>query len=164
AAVLRRRRRRGCIGNRRVGRRGSRSVASRAARGRERLRRSDRRLLRRRLQLMHEWRSHTADIELRVLAPSENGVLADAADAFGPNETATSGTRGSSSMSEPRRIDDTLYELPADTREDMRVPARVFADEEILSAIRADRSLEQLQNVATLPGIVDAAIAMPDIH
>src|SRR5437773_2439889 len=67
-------------------------------------------------------------------------------------------------MSEPRRIDDTLYELPADTREDMRVPARVFADEEILSAIRADRSLEQLQNVATLPGIVDAAIAMPDIH
>src|SRR6266516_2231167 len=67
-------------------------------------------------------------------------------------------------MSEPRRIDDTLYELPADTREDMRVPARVFADEEILAAIRADRSLEQLQNVATLPGIVAAAIAMPDIH
>jgi SHS2 domain-containing protein len=32
---------------------------------------------------MYEWRSHTADIELRVLAPSENGVLADAADAFG---------------------------------------------------------------------------------
>jgi tRNA-splicing ligase RtcB (3'-phosphate/5'-hydroxy nucleic acid ligase) len=70
----------------------------------------------------------------------------------------------SSSMSEPRRIDDTLYEIPAGAREDMRVPARVFADEEILAAIRADRSLEQLQNVATLPGIVDAAIAMPDIH
>src|SRR6266516_4332868 len=67
-------------------------------------------------------------------------------------------------MSEPRRIDDTLYEIPADARDDMRVPARVFADEEILAAIRADRSLEQLQNVATLPGIVDAAIAMPDIH
>jgi tRNA-splicing ligase RtcB len=67
-------------------------------------------------------------------------------------------------MSEPRRIDDTLYEIPADARADMRVPARVFADEEILAAIRADRSLEQLQNVATLPGIVDAAIAMPDIH
>jgi SHS2 domain-containing protein len=32
---------------------------------------------------MYEWRSHTADIELRVLANSENGVLADAADAFG---------------------------------------------------------------------------------
>lgn len=67
-------------------------------------------------------------------------------------------------MSEPRRIDETLYEIPADARADMRVPARVFADEAILEAIVRDRSLEQLQNVATLPGIVDAAIAMPDIH
>jgi tRNA-splicing ligase RtcB len=46
----------------------------------------------------------------------------------------------------------------------MRVPARVFADRELLEAILGDRSLEQLQNVATLPGIVDAALAMPDIH
>src|SRR5204862_3924191 len=43
-------------------------------------------------------------------------------------------------------------------------PARVFADAELLEAIRLDRSLEQLQNVATLPGIVEAALAMPDIH
>jgi tRNA-splicing ligase RtcB len=68
-------------------------------------------------------------------------------------------------MSEaPRRIDDTLWEIPAAARDDMRVPARVFADEEVLEAIVADRSLEQLQNVATLPGITEAAIAMPDIH
>src|SRR5436305_12121238 len=67
-------------------------------------------------------------------------------------------------MSELRRIEETLYEIPAEAREDMRVPARVLADEEILAAVRGDRSLEQLQNVATLPGIVDAAIAMPDIH
>ena len=46
----------------------------------------------------------------------------------------------------------------------MRVPARVFADPELLEAIRTDRSLEQLQNVATLPGVVGAALAMPDIH
>ncbi|HSI79987.1 MAG TPA: RtcB family protein [Solirubrobacterales bacterium] len=62
------------------------------------------------------------------------------------------------------RIDDTLWELPADERRGMRVPARVFASEEILDAIAGDRSLEQLANVATLPGIVGAAIAMPDIH
>ncbi|MEA2290512.1 MAG: hypothetical protein QOD55_2509 [Solirubrobacteraceae bacterium] len=62
------------------------------------------------------------------------------------------------------RIDDTLWEIPAAARDDMRVPARVFADAELLDAIRADRSLEQLMNVATLPGIVEAAIAMPDIH
>ena len=67
-------------------------------------------------------------------------------------------------MSDPVRIDDTLWEIPADAREDMRVPARVFADADLLAAIRTDRSLEQLQNVATLPGIVEAAIAMPDIH
>jgi tRNA-splicing ligase RtcB (3'-phosphate/5'-hydroxy nucleic acid ligase) len=67
-------------------------------------------------------------------------------------------------MSEPRRIDDTLWEIPASARADMRVPARVFADLELLDAIRTDRSLEQLQNVATLPGIVEAALAMPDIH
>src|SRR4051794_17277900 len=64
----------------------------------------------------------------------------------------------------PERIDDTLWEIPASAREDMRVPARVFADAELLEAIRGDRSLEQLANVATLPGIVDAALAMPDIH
>ena len=46
----------------------------------------------------------------------------------------------------------------------MRVPARIFADEALLAAIADDRSLEQLQNVATLPGIVHAALAMPDIH
>ena len=61
-------------------------------------------------------------------------------------------------------IDETLYEIPADARPDMRVPARVFADEELLAAIEGDRSHEQLQNVATLPGIVEAALAMPDIH
>ena len=67
-------------------------------------------------------------------------------------------------MSDLRRIDDTLWEIPASARADMRVPARVFADAELLEAIAADRSLEQLQNVATLPGVVDAAFAMPDIH
>jgi tRNA-splicing ligase RtcB len=63
-----------------------------------------------------------------------------------------------------REIDPTLWEIPATERADMRVPARVFADAELLEAIRTDRSLEQLQNVATLPGVVEAALAMPDIH
>jgi tRNA-splicing ligase RtcB (3'-phosphate/5'-hydroxy nucleic acid ligase) len=63
-----------------------------------------------------------------------------------------------------RQIDETLWEIPASSRHDMRVPARVFADEALLESIRGDRSLEQLQNVATLPGVVEAAFAMPDIH
>jgi tRNA-splicing ligase RtcB len=63
-----------------------------------------------------------------------------------------------------RQLDETLWEIPASERRDMRVPARLFADSELLAAIREDRSLEQLENVATLPGIVEAAMAMPDIH
>jgi tRNA-splicing ligase RtcB (3'-phosphate/5'-hydroxy nucleic acid ligase) len=55
-----------------------------------------------------------------------------------------------------------LWEAPR--RADMRVPARVFADRGLLDAIRGDDSLVQLQNVATLPGIAGAALAMPDIH
>jgi tRNA-splicing ligase RtcB len=67
-------------------------------------------------------------------------------------------------MSEARRLGPTLWEVPAHARPDMRVPARVFADDELFAAIERDGSLEQLQNVATLPGIVDAALAMPDAH
>lgn len=67
-------------------------------------------------------------------------------------------------MPKLRQVDETLWEIPASERPDMRVPARLFADPEILEAVRTDQSLEQLQNVATLPGIVEAALAMPDIH
>jgi tRNA-splicing ligase RtcB (3'-phosphate/5'-hydroxy nucleic acid ligase) len=67
-------------------------------------------------------------------------------------------------MSEARRVSEVLWEVPASARADMRVPARVFADEPLFEAIARDGSLEQLENVATLPGIVGAALAMPDAH
>src|SRR5436190_11329794 len=67
-------------------------------------------------------------------------------------------------MSDLQRVDDFSWEVPASARSDMRVRARVFADAELVEAIRGDGSLEQLCNVATLPGIVEAALAMPDIH
>ncbi len=70
----------------------------------------------------------------------------------------------SSSTSELVQIEEVLWEIPASARPDMRVPARVFADRELLEAIARDESLVQLQNVATLPGVVGAALAMPDIH
>jgi len=63
-----------------------------------------------------------------------------------------------------RRIGEVVWEIPAGTRADMRVPARVYADAELIEQIAADRSLEQLENVATLPGVREAALAMPDIH
>src|SRR3954463_5972730 len=72
------------------------------------------------------------------------------------------GARTCCSMSELRRAGEVVWEIPA--RGNMRVPARLFADDELLAAVRGDDSLEQLCNVATLPGIVAAALAMPDIH
>ena len=46
----------------------------------------------------------------------------------------------------------------------MRVPARFYADAELLQQALGDKSLDQLANSATLPGIVAYALAMPDIH
>lgn len=62
------------------------------------------------------------------------------------------------------KISNTLYEIPTSYRSDMRVPARIFMNEAIIEDVLHDRSLEQLVNVATLPGIQNYAFAMPDIH
>src|SRR5215210_1730585 len=61
------------------------------------------------------------------------------------------------------KVEAMLWEV-ADRRPDQRVPARVFADRRLRDAIADDDCLVQLQNVATLPGITGAALAMPDIH
>lgn len=68
------------------------------------------------------------------------------------------------SKSDLKKINDNLWEIPKTFREDMRVPARIFASEKLLEEIFRDRSLEQLANVATLPGIQKWALAMPDAH
>ena len=46
----------------------------------------------------------------------------------------------------------------------MRVPGRVFASAGLFAKAEADRALQQVANVAHLPGIVEASFAMPDIH
>jgi tRNA-splicing ligase RtcB len=63
-----------------------------------------------------------------------------------------------------KKVTDYQYELPASYRADMRVPARFFADAELAKGLAQDRSLEQLVNTATLPGVVGCVLAMPDIH
>jgi tRNA-splicing ligase RtcB len=62
------------------------------------------------------------------------------------------------------KLSSYLWELPKAYRQDMRVPARIYADERILEESLKDRSIEQLANTATLPGLVGYALAMPDIH
>jgi len=67
-----------------------------------------------------------------------------------------------------KKINDYLWEIPQNFRESaiwpMRVPARVYASEKILNEILKDKSVSQLINGATLPGIVKYSIAMPDMH
>lgn len=63
-----------------------------------------------------------------------------------------------------RQVGPYLWEIPADAKPGMRVPALVVADEALMAHIRTDASLDQLANGAMLPGIVKAAFAMPDIH
>ncbi len=63
-----------------------------------------------------------------------------------------------------KQLDNHLFEVPAEFRADMRVPARFYSDAELLKGIITDNSLQQLINTATLPGVVKYALAMPDIH
>ncbi len=63
-----------------------------------------------------------------------------------------------------QKISPVLWEITKSFRSDMKVPARIYATEKMLKEISKDRSIEQLINVATLPGIQKYALAMPDIH
>ncbi len=62
------------------------------------------------------------------------------------------------------KITDYIWEIPQYFRKDMKVPARIFANEKMLDDILEDKSLWQLINVASLPGIYKYALGMPDIH
>ncbi len=60
------------------------------------------------------------------------------------------------------KIKDYLWEIPK--QGGMRVPGRIYASEKLLAKILEDKSLDQVRNVACLPGIVKYSLAMPDIH
>lgn len=62
------------------------------------------------------------------------------------------------------RVGDVIYEIGREQRAEMLVPVRLFADQVLLEAFSRDRSLEQLINVATLPGVAHFAFGMPDMH
>lgn len=62
------------------------------------------------------------------------------------------------------KIDNYRWRLPKSYKPGMRVEGIVYADEKLLKDIYQDKALEQVANVAFLPGIVNASLAMPDIH
>lgn len=61
-----------------------------------------------------------------------------------------------------RKIHDYLWEIPK--HGGMRVPGRIYATQELMADIQKDEALQQVVNVAHLPGIVGYSLAMPDIH
>src|SRR2546423_15244946 len=62
------------------------------------------------------------------------------------------------------QVDPCCWRIPKSFRPDMRVDGLIFASEKLLAQIKGDQAPEQVANVATLPGIQYASLAMPDIH
>lgn len=60
------------------------------------------------------------------------------------------------------RVDEYRWRIPRHGK--MQVDGLVFASESMMRELRDDQSLQQVVNVAHLPGIVGASLAMPDIH
>src|SRR5262249_12636135 len=80
-----------------------------------------------------------------------------------------SGTRGQEPGDQLQRAGvELVQETPVRWRIErhgaMRVPGIAFASKALLPEVIDDRSMEQVANVATLPGIVTASYAMPDVH
>lgn len=63
-----------------------------------------------------------------------------------------------------QKIDNYRWRIPKSYKPTMRTDGIVYATESMLAQIKKDESLEQVANVATLPGIVGPSLAMPDIH
>jgi tRNA-splicing ligase RtcB (3'-phosphate/5'-hydroxy nucleic acid ligase) len=63
---------------------------------------------------------------------------------------------------EIKKISENIYEIPKEGK--MNVPGRIYASEKIMENIRQDKSLEQIKNVAQLPGIIHSSIALSDYH
>jgi len=62
------------------------------------------------------------------------------------------------------QVSDTCWRIPKSYKEGMLVDGLIYADENLIDQIKADQAPEQVANVAFLPGIQHASLAMPDIH
>jgi len=60
------------------------------------------------------------------------------------------------------KVDDYRWRIPREGK--MRTDGMIYVDEKMMDQIRKEESLQQVKNVAHLPGIVGNSLAMPDIH
>src|SRR6059036_2113744 len=63
-----------------------------------------------------------------------------------------------------KQVSENIWEVPQDYQPGMKVPARIYADEDLLAKMRTDRTIQQCVNVTHLNGIYKYAITMPDGH
>jgi tRNA-splicing ligase RtcB (3'-phosphate/5'-hydroxy nucleic acid ligase) len=61
-------------------------------------------------------------------------------------------------------VEETPYRFRIEPEGRMRVPGIVFASRQLLPDVSSDKALQQVCDVATLPGILQASYAMPDMH
>lgn len=63
-----------------------------------------------------------------------------------------------------KKISDFKWEIVKNIDLGMRVPGIIYADRELLEIAQEEKTLDQVINVAKLPGVINASFAMPDIH
>ena len=61
------------------------------------------------------------------------------------------------------KIDDNIWEIPSSYKKAMRVPARLYLDDEGFENLE-EGAIEQVTNVACLPGVQKSSLGLPDIH
>ncbi len=63
-----------------------------------------------------------------------------------------------------KRVDEYRFLVPKSFREGMKVEGMIYASDELIGPIEKDETVNQVANVATLPGLVGRSLAMPDAH
>ncbi len=63
-----------------------------------------------------------------------------------------------------KQLDEYRYIIPMSYKEGMRIEGMIYADTGLIDQIKRDQTLDQVANVATLPGLVGRSLAMPDAH
>ena len=64
----------------------------------------------------------------------------------------------------PKKVGNMEYRIEADSSLGMKVPVTIYADETLIQKMMTDRTIKQAINVATLPGIQQHAVVLPDGH
>jgi tRNA-splicing ligase RtcB len=63
-----------------------------------------------------------------------------------------------------KKLDDYRYIIPTSYKNGMRIEGLIYASQELIRQIERDQTMDQVANVATLPGMVGRSLAMPDAH